>query len=283
METDPYIIAEIGGTHIGNLDRAKKLALLAKLSGAHALKTQKRNPIESVPKEIQNEPHPNEMFSYGKTYLEHRLNLELDIEEHKFLKNYCEEIDITYSTSVWDMTSTHEVIELNPEFIKIPSAMNHHKKMLETLIKDYAGDIHLSLGMTTKDERKQIYKIVKKNPRRFVIYHCTSGYPVPFEQLYLKEIKILCDELASKGTRIGFSNHGKGIATEPAAYVLGATYFERHFIDDRTFLHSDAACSLEPQGLHKLCRDLKCVQRSLSYKPYTMDALELTQRKKLRN
>ena len=282
MDRSPYIVAEIGGTHIGNLDRAKKLAKLARLSGAHALKTQKRNPVESVPKSLQAKPHPNELFSYGNTYLEHRQTLELDIDEHKILKKYCEEIGITYSTSVWDMTSTYETIELNPEFIKVPSAMNHNKKMLDTLIQKYAGDIHVSLGMTTKEERKELYKYVLKNPRRFVVYHCTSGYPVPFEQIYLKEIQVLKDKLESKGVRIGFSNHGKGIAIEPAAYVLGATYFERHFIDDRTFLHTDAACSLEPQGLHKLCRDLKCIQRSLNYKPYEMDGIEMTQRKKLR-
>jgi len=283
MDRSPYIVAEIGGTHIGNLDRAKKLAKLARLSGAHALKTQKRNPVESVPKSLQAKPHPNELFSYGETYLEHRLKLELNIEEHGYLKKYCEEIGITYSTSVWDMTSTREVIELNPEFIKVPSAMNHNTKMLDALIKDYMGDIHVSLGMTTAEERKKLYKYFAKNPKRFVVYHCTSGYPVPFEQIYLKELKVLKEKLEPKGIRVGFSNHGKGIAIEPAAYVLGATYFERHFIDDRTFLHTDAACSLEPQGLHKLCRDLKCIQRSLNYKGYGMDGIELTQRNKLRS
>lgn len=282
MGPTPYIIAEIGGTHIGNMERAKELAILAKISGADAFKTQKRNPIESVPLELQDKPHPNQIFSYGKTYLEHRLNLEFNIEQHAELKQHCENIGITYSTSVWDMTSTREVIELDPEFIKIPSACNHDKKMLEMLLNKYEGDIHISLGMTTKQERKELYNTIRKTPSRFVVYHCTSGYPVPFEQCYLKEIQVLVNKLGDKNVRIGFSNHGKGIALEPAAYVLGATYFERHFIDDRTFRHTDAACSLEPQGLHKLTRDLHAVQKAMDYKPYDMDAIELTQRNKLR-
>ena len=96
----PFIIAEIGCTHIGNLERAKSLARLAKLAGADMLKTQKRNPRESVPEIWWDKPHPNERFSYGKTYLEHRENVELSIEQHAELKAYCDEIDIEYSTSV---------------------------------------------------------------------------------------------------------------------------------------------------------------------------------------
>ena len=112
---DFTIIAEIGGTHIGSISRAKKLAKLAKLAGADVLKTQKRNPKECVRKELWREPHPNEMFSYGRTYLDHRNNLELSIEQHAELKGYCNSIDIRYSTSVWDITSAKEVIKLKNE------------------------------------------------------------------------------------------------------------------------------------------------------------------------
>ena len=65
---------------------------------------------ESVKKELWNKPHPNKIFTYGKTYLEHRINLELSIKQHKELKKYCESINIEYSTSVWDITSTKEII-----------------------------------------------------------------------------------------------------------------------------------------------------------------------------
>ena len=136
-------IAEIGCSHVGSLDRAKKLAHLAKLAGADILKTQKRNPIESVKKELQNKPHPNQIFSYGKTYLEHRKNVELSIKEHKELKRYCESINIEYSTSVWDMTSTKEIVKLNPKIIKIPSACNNNWEMIRYLLDEYDGEIHV--------------------------------------------------------------------------------------------------------------------------------------------
>lgn len=272
-------IAEIGGTHIGNLKRAKELAKLAKLSGADVLKTQKRNPKESVKKELWDKPHPNQMFSYGDTYLEHRENIELSIKDHCKLKKYCESIDIEYSTSVWDITSTKEVIELNPNFIKIPSACNTNEEILNLLLNDYNGKIHISTGMLNPQERYDLCYKLKPHNDRIVIYHCTSGYPVPFEQLYLKDITILTNYFS----KVGYSNHGFGIATETVAYNLGARYFERHFIDNRLFRHTDSACSLEPQGFSKMVRDIKAISLSLQYKPDKLDKIEQEQKDKLKN
>jgi sialic acid synthase len=279
-------IAEIGCSHIGNIERAKNLAKLAKLCGADIIKTQKRNPKESTNKELWDKPHPNQMYSYGKTYLEHRENVELPIEDHYKLKKYCEEIGIDYSTSVWDMTSTKEIVDLNPKLIKIPSACNNNKEMMLYLFDHYEGEVHISTGMLDKQERKDLisyllseYSRKRQKPRsNLIIYHCTSGYPVPFDKLYLNEIK----ELKQGNYPVGFSNHGYGIAMEPVAYALGARYFERHFIDDRMFPHTDSSCSLEPQGLSKMIRNLKATKEALNYKPEELDEIENIQRLKLR-
>ncbi len=282
FQKKPYVIAEIGNTHIKNMDRAKNLANLAKLAGADAIKLQKRNPKECVPKKLWNQPHPNKRFAYGDTYLEHRVNLEFSLEEHDEFKQYCDKIGITYSTSVWDMTSAKEIVQLKPDFIKIPSAANHNENIIEYLASNYTGDIHISTGMTTHKERNEIFSSIgtfSRYSNRFIIYHCISGYPVPFEQIYLKEIKRIKQNW---GGEVGFSNHGYGIALEPAAYVLGCRYFERHFIDDRTFPHTDASCSLEPDGLRRLCRDLKAVHKSYEYKPSKLERIEQEQRDKLR-
>lgn len=276
------IIAEIGNTHIADMKRAKSLIRLAKLAGADYVKFQKRNPLESVPKSIQNKPHPNSRFSYGDTYLEHRIALELNIGQHSVLKQYCEDIEIGYSTSVWDLTSADEVISLNPDFIKVPSACNGDIKLLKKLIHDYSGKIHVSLGMVSREERISIFKFFQDeevDPKRMVLYHCTGEYPCPFENLYLNDLKII--KFGLDDGEIGFSNHGYGIAADIAAYTLGATWIERHFIDDRTFRHSDATASLEPDGLRRLCRDLKAVHKALKFKTGLSEA-EKEQRNKLR-
>jgi N-acetylneuraminate synthase len=279
----PTLIAEIGCCHAGDLDRAKYLADLAKQSGAQILKTQKRNPEESVPPQMQDQPHPNPFYSYGQTYLEHRQNLELSLKQHAELKKYCEDIDIEYFCSVWDLTSAEEIISLTPKQIKIPSAMNDNWDLLSFIYNNFDGDIHISLGMANWEKRKNIIDQISNYPgclRRTIFYHCTSVYPCPFEKLYLNEIRKLVFTVGPM--RVGFSNHGYGIAADIAALALGATYFERHFIDDRTFRHTDAPASLEPSGLAKLARDLRNVAKSLQDKPDEPDPEEEEQRKKLR-
>lgn len=276
------VVAELGATHIGDMDRAKYLIRLAAFAGADYVKLQKRNPIESVAKELQNKPHPNQMFSYGKTYLKHRQNLELTKDQHKELQEYCGLVSIGYSSSVWDVTSARDIISLNPDFIKVGSPTNMNFGVLGILRNEYEGDIHISLGMITPNEKQKIFDYLfdEHDNSRFVIYHCTSEYPCPFERLYLNEITELKETIPEE-VRIGFSDHGKGIAVDIAAYAFGAEWIERHFIDDRTFRHSDASASLEPDGLRRLCRDLKAVYTSLQWKK-EMSEEELTQRKKLR-
>ena len=150
--------------------------------------------------------------------------------------------------------------------------------MFDILINNYNGYIHISTGMLNKNEREKLYtKLIPYNDR-IVIYLCTSAYPLPFEQLYLNEIITLSKQFSN----VGFSNHARGVAMGPVCYALGARYFEYHFIDDRLYRHNDSANSLEPQGLHKLIRDLKAVEKALKYKPNELDDIEKKQRNKLR-
>lgn len=276
------LVAEIGATHLSSIDRAKMLIKLASKAGADYVKLQKRNPVESVPLELHNKPHPNPAFAYGKTYLEHRQVLELSIEQHRELKAFCEQdANIGYSTSVWDITSAREVISLNPEFIKVPSACNNHYKMLDILFDEYSGGIHISTGMTTRQELLDLHEYIHNKDKscRAVIYHSTTEYPCSHERLFLNEI-LTCKQLFNP-RQVGFSNHGYGISMDLIAVTLGATWIERHFIDDRTFRHTDASASLEPSGLEKLSRDLKAATLALQYKE-SLTAEEMNQRIKMK-
>ncbi|MEO9560189.1 MAG: N-acetylneuraminate synthase family protein, partial [Nonlabens ulvanivorans] len=141
----PYTIAEIGGNHKGDMEIAKELIKVAAIfCKVDAVKFQKRHNVELLTKEQYEAPHPNPVNSYGDTYGAHREFLEFDVNQHAELKAYCEEIGITYSTSVWDVTSAKEIAGLNPEFIKIPSACNNHYEMLGWLCENYKGEIHCS-------------------------------------------------------------------------------------------------------------------------------------------
>tara|TARA_Y100000996_G_scaffold74731_1_gene50341 strand:- start:7061 stop:7930 length:870 start_codon:yes stop_codon:yes gene_type:complete len=280
----PRIIAEIGCNHMGDLDIAFELIRLAKECGANIAKFQKRENKELLTNEQYNNPHPNPANSYGDTYGAHREFLEFTTEQHKLLKSYCDELDIEYSTSVWDVTSAKKMITFQPHFLKVPSACNNHFQMLEVLRDEFDGEIHISLGMTTIKEEEEIINFFDKNNanKRLVIYSCTSGYPVPFPDVCLMEINRLHDLYANKVKDIAFSGHHLGIAIDIAAYTLGAKYIERHFTKDRTWKGTDHSASLEPAGLKKLVRDLNATYDSLHYKKTEILDIEKVQRDKLK-
>ncbi len=275
------VVAEIGCVHLGEMDRAIDLIKLAHFCGADYVKTQKRNPEESVPIGLQSQPHPNSVFAYGDTYLEHRRHLEFSIKQHAELEKFAETVGIGYALSAWDVTSAREIIEyLDCDYIKVPSPCNANWALLDVLFNEYKGDVHISTGMTTAEEMKLLLNYLARHDQsRLVVYHCTSEYPCPFERLYLGEIERLCDALPELA-QVGFSNHGYGIAADIAAYVLGAEWIERHFVDDRALRHTDAAASLEPDGLRRVCRDVKAVYKAMRNKDVLSEA-ELAERNKL--
>lgn len=281
----PKLIAEAGCNHKGQIDIAKDLIKIAAIyCKADIIKFQKRNNKELLTEEQYNAPHPNPVNSYGDTYGEHREFLELDVDQHNELKKYCDEYGIEYSSSVWDLTSAKEISSIEPNLIKIPSACNNHFEMLNWLCKNYDGEIHLSLGMTTHEEEEKIVKLFEDNERNndLILYSCTSGYPVPFEDVCLLEIKRLQDKFSSRVKEIGFSGHHNGIAIDIAAYTLGASYIERHYTLDRTWKGTDHAASLEPESIRRLKKDLNDVYHALSYKNVEILDIEQVQRDKLK-
>jgi N-acetylneuraminate synthase len=282
----PKVIAEIGCNHMGQMKIAKELIYLAKEAGANYVKFQKRNNIELLTDEQYAAPHPNAQNSYGNTYGEHREFLEFSVSQNKELKDYCDSIGITYSTSVWDVTSAKEMITFSPEFLKVPSACNNNFEMLRVLRDEFKGQVQLSIGMTKKDEVEEIVKFFESNNQaksRLLLYSCTSGYPVPAKDVALLEINWLYENYGSRVNQIGFSGHHLGIALDVAAYTLGARWVERHFTKDRTWKGTDHAASLEPSGLSKLTRDLNAVYEALNFKSREILPIESVQREKLKN
>lgn len=281
----PYIIAEAGCNHKGEMSIARDLIATAALyCKADAIKFQKRCIRELLTPEQYNAPHPNPANSYGKTYGEHREFLEFTADQHRQLKEWCEEFGITYSTSVWDLTSAKEITALNPLFIKIPSACNNHFAMLQWLCDNYGGEIQLSFGMTTHKEEEQIVNLFVKNGRNkdLILFNCTSGYPVPYKDVCLLEIKRLIDTFGSTVKKIGFSGHHLGTAVDIAAYTLGAEVIERHYTMDKTWKGTDHAASLEPDEFKSLVADLNNVQKALTYKSSEILPIEQVQRDKLK-
>jgi len=281
----PMVIAEIGCNHRGEMDTARELIKMAAIfCKSPVVKFQKRNSSELLSSEQYNSPHPNPMHSYGETYGEHREYLEFSVDQHKQLMDYCDEFGVIYSTSVWDMTSAKEIASLKPKLIKIPSAINTNIPMLEYLCDNYGGQIHISTGMSLEKEVDDLVDLFSKKGRAkdVVLYACTSGYPVPFEDVKLLDIPDMIKRYGSVVGDIGFSGHHLGIAIDMAAYALGASWIERHFTLDRTWKGTDHSASLEPDGLRRLVRDLNATHLSMGRKSGKLLVIEIEQRDKLK-
>lgn len=296
QETRPVqIIAEIGCNHKGDMDIAKELIrVAATVCNADVAKFQKRHNRELLSPEAYDTPHPVPANAYGDTYGAHREFLEFDTDQHQELIETCKAHGIAYSTSVWDLTSAREMAALNPPMLKIPSATNLHYEMQNFLCENFAGEIHVSTGMSTGKEIADLVHFYAERGRAgdLVIYSCTSGYPVAFEDICLFEICTLMEKFGTTVKGIGFSGHHLGIAADVAALALGRrmeaqgkgrfTHIERHFTLDRTWKGTDHAASLEPDGLRRLCRDVRNVDQALAYKRAEILPVEQVQRDKLK-
>jgi N-acetylneuraminate synthase len=156
--------------------------------------------------------------------------------------------------------------------------------MMTWLCEHFAGGLHVSLGMTTHAEERVLLDLLDAHGRLqdTVIYACTSGYPVAVDDLCLREITRLVDAYGAKVQAIGFSGHHLGIAADIAAITLGAAWLERHFTLDRTSKGTDHAASLEPDGMRRLCRDVRNVARALTFRDSEILEVERPQRTKLK-
>jgi N-acetylneuraminate synthase len=281
----PKVVAEIGCNHKGDFDIARKMvAIAAQFCKVDVVKFQKRHNRTLLSPEQYAAPHPNPRHAYGPTYGAHREALEFSLDQHRALKALCEAHGVEYATSVWDEVSAREIARLRPARIKVPSAANLNWRMLGFLADGFAGEIHLSLGMTTRDEEEEIVAFFARCGRLgdVVLYACTSDYPVAFENLCLHEITRLRSCYGGGVRAVGFSGHHRGIAADVAALALGAEWFERHFTLDRTWKGTDHAASLEPDGLRRLTRDLAAVTLALGPKPAGILDCERPQRAKLK-
>lgn len=280
-------VAEVGCNHLGSIALAKEhIDVFSTFSNVKYIKFQKRTLKDLLTKEEYDAPHPNPMYAHGETYGKHREALELTIEQHIELARYCENKNVTYACSAWDIGSAKDLLNNIPKiaYIKIPSASNLNFTLIKYIIDNSACGIHISLGMTDSSEVYSILNFLAINnaEKRTVMYACTSGYPVDFKDLCLKEISNLKELCGSQFAGIGYSGHHLGIAMDIAAATLGATWIERHIVTCRsTIKHTDAPASLEPDGARKLVRDLDALEKALTYKNY-MPEIEQIQRAKLK-
>tara|TARA_Y100001935_G_scaffold252078_1_gene255251 strand:- start:288 stop:1127 length:840 start_codon:yes stop_codon:yes gene_type:complete len=278
MKKEIYIIAEIGINHNGDMSIAKKLIDIAKVAGCDVVKFQKRNPDVCVPehqKKIMRDTPWGRM-----TYLDYKYKVEFNQNQYDEIDIYCKEKDIKWSASPWDLDSLDFLNQYDIPFIKIPSALLTDLELIKESVKT-GKKIIISTGMSTIGEIDNAVDAIKKvnAEAQYAILHCNSTYPAPNDELNLNCIKTLKDKYKCE---VGYSGHEFGLTTTIASVCLGATIIERHITLDRTMWGTDQMCSVEPQGLIKLVRGIKELNKALGDGKKIVTETEKPIREKLR-
>ena len=242
----PYLIAEIGINHNGDLKIAKQLIKNAKVSGFDAVKFQKRT-IDLVYDQITLDT-PRES-PWGKTTRDQKLGLEFNKKEYDEIDRYCEELNLDWFASAWDVESLKFLENYNLKYHKIASAMIVDHNFLNEVAKKKLHTF-ISTGMSSKQDIDNAVNIFKNNGCSFELMHCVSTYPMKIEDANLITINQLKKEY---NCEVGYSGHENGVVVSLAALMLGISSLERHITLDRTMYGSDQSASLEFAGMKKLC------------------------------
>ena len=240
-----FVIAEIGINHNGDIKIAKELIKLAKRCGCDAVKFQKRTIDIVYSKDELDKPRES---PWGKTQREQKIGLEFDKREYDEINRFCNEQNIIWFASAWDIESLVFLDQYNLKFNKIASAMITHIEFLKEVAKRKKYTF-VSTGMSDYRIIDKAVEIFKNSKCEFELMHTVSAYPCPEDQLNLH----LLQEMKKRyNCKVGYSGHENSVSPSIFAVCFGASSIERHITLDRSMYGSDQAASLEERGLREL-------------------------------
>jgi sialic acid synthase SpsE len=227
--------------------------------GADAVKFQKRTVRDILVAAALDKPYLTPT-SLGATYGEHREKLELSAEDYHRLWEHAHRRDVTMLASGWDARSVDFLHELGVPAFKTASADLTNLPLLEHIARK-GRPMFISTGMATLEEIAEALALVRRFlADRVVLLQCTSLYPCDNDKLNLRVMQTYRQRF---DVLVGYSGHERGLAPTEAAAALGACLIERHFTLDRTMTGPDHAASLEPEGLRRLIRNVRNIERAL--------------------
>jgi N-acetylneuraminate synthase len=251
---DPYLIAEIGINHNGDISTAKKLIDASNACNWDCVKFQKRDPDVCVPEEQKSIERDT---PWGKmSYIDYKYRMEFGLDEYLDIDKYCREKPIDWTTSVWDMNSLEFMTQFDVPFIKIPSAQITNKKLIESLSQIDQFYI-LSTGMMNWKMVDEVVNVLEKHNLKYALLHCNSTYPAPHDELNLSVIP----EMKKRyGCVVGYSGHEFDLEPSILAVAMGAQIIERHITLDHKMWGTDQKSSLEVHAMDLFQKRMKGVR-----------------------
>ena len=197
-----------------------------------------------------------------ESQLEMDKKLELSPNNHLELLKLCNTAGIHFFSTAFDLDSIDFLAQFNIGLWKIPSGEITNYPYLKK-IAAYHQPVILSTGMCTMEDIEACLKVLTDNglmKDQITILHCNTEYPTPFEDVNLLAMQTIAERF---GTKIGYSDHTRGIEVPIAAVALGAIVIEKHFTLDRNMPGPDHKASLEPDELKAMVSAIRNMNRTL--------------------
>ena len=232
----PYLIAEVGINHGGDVPQAKELILAAAKAGADSVKLQCYK--------------SEEFLAPSSEYFHVLKDAELSPAAMTELMTFASSHGVTLFASVFDEGSADLMASLDAPAFKVASGDLTHLPLLARIAEYGKPMIVSSGGASIADVHRAVETIRAANPETGIaLLHCVSNYPTKPE-----DTNLACLDLMKKqfDVPVGFSDHTLGEATAVAAVALGAELIEKHFTLDRQADGPDHALSSDPSGMTKL-------------------------------
>ena len=265
-----YVIGEIGQNHNGSVALAKLIIDLVSreikdevfdnvLKGMDAVKLTKRDLNQELSASQMNRIYDNPN-SFGNTYGKHRAALELSDEQHFEVYKHAKEKGLDFVETLCAVGCLNMLKLFTPDKLKVASRDLTNLPLIAALAETNIPII-ISTGMAGKKELDDAIQIITKYHSNVSILHCVSQYPTKPKNVNLNTISYLLNNY--KDYVIGYSDHTIGISTPIAAVAMGAKIIEKHITLDRRMKGTDQAGSLGPDGVHRMVRDIRILDKSM--------------------
>ncbi len=237
----PWIIAEIGVNHDGQLSRAIDLIAQAAIAGADAVKFQAFDADRLAGEEAPLADYQISNMGSGTSQREMLRRLQFGMVELAACRAEAERLGLAFGCTPFDLTSLEMLDRLQVDFIKIGSGDANNLALIEAA-RDTERPVVISTGMCEASEVDEIVRRFQRSPDQLALLHCVSAYPAPENEC---NIRVL-DWLRTRSPWIGFSDHTNTRLASIAAVSRGAMMIEKHLTWSRDASGPDHACSCEP-------------------------------------
>ncbi len=281
----PFIIAEIGINHNGDMELAKKMILAAKKSGASAVKFQSWQTNKLTAKKSLKEKNNKNDLGCDNEIFELFQKVEFKRDHHFEINEFCKKNEIIFMSTVFDEEGLELLEEINVPAHKLASMDLNYIDLIKKVAKTQKPLI-ISTGMGTLGEIEKAYEACRSEGNEKVIFlHCVSNYPPKIEDCNLLAMETIRNTF---NVLVGYSDHTIGIDVPLAAVSLGACLIEKHFTLDKKMPGPDQAVSADPEDLSQISEKSKTIVTALGSPvkkpvPAELPMIELSRRSAITN